>query len=115
MVTNTASTGACRSIIAVPPTPTDWSPPPVQLDTNAAIALALLSSRIGYRTQEPSVYHRFIKRIKNAEWITPDLGGKRTCIVTPLPAIDFLFKFTRTMAVVYCVRSVGGADNFRPH
>jgi hypothetical protein len=52
----------------------------VQPDTNAAIALALLSSRIG--TRGPSVYRCFFKHIKNAEWVVHDLGGKRTGIVT---------------------------------
>ena len=60
----------------------DRTPPPV--DTKAAIALAFL---LGSATAlgASSLYRRFFRRIKNAEWITPDLlGGKRwiTGIVT---------------------------------
>ena len=62
----------------------DRSSLPIELDTSAAIALAFL---LGSATAlgASSVYRRFFKRIKNAEWITPDLlGGKRwiTGIVT---------------------------------
>lgn len=66
------------------------APLPVELDTNATIAIAfLLGSAIALGAS--SVHRRFFKRIKNAEWITPDLlGGKRwitgvvtRCVPTP--------------------------------
>ena len=57
------------------------SPPlPVELDTNAAtIALAFLlgsAATLGAST----VYRRFFKRIRSAEWITPDLLGRKRWI-----------------------------------
>jgi hypothetical protein len=77
--TNTSAGGSSEAS----PDP-DRTPPPVQFDTKAAIALAFL---LGSATAlgASSVYRRFFRRIKNAEWITPDLlGGKRwiTGIVT---------------------------------
>ena len=78
---HTTPRGACGS--AANPD-SDRSPLPVEFDTNAAIALAFF---LGSATAlgASSVYRRFFKRIKNAEWITPELlGGKRwiTGIVT---------------------------------
>lgn len=63
---------------------TPLPPSPVEFDTNAAIALAFL---LGSATAlgASSVYRRFFKRIKSAEWITPDsLKRKRwiTGVVT---------------------------------
>jgi hypothetical protein len=65
----------------------DWSlqsprPPPLppfELDTNAVIALAFLlgsATTLGAST----VYRRFFKRIRSAEWITPDLLKRKRWI-----------------------------------
>jgi hypothetical protein len=64
----------------------DWSPripriPPVELglDNDAVIVLAFLlgsATTLGAST----VYRRFFKRIKNAEWITPDLLKRKRWI-----------------------------------
>jgi len=64
--------------------------PPDELDTNAIIALAFL---LGSATAlgASSVYRRFFKRIKSAEWITPDLlrrkrwitGVVTRCVLVP--------------------------------
>jgi endonuclease YncB( thermonuclease family) len=68
--------------------------PPVQLDTNAAgIALAFLLGSATARGAS-AAYRRFFKRIKNAEWITPDVLRRRRWITG-------------------IVTSVGDADNFR--
>lgn len=62
-----------------------WSLPlplqlPVELDANAAtIVLAFVlgsATTLGAST----VYRRFFKRIRNAEWITPDLFGRKRWI-----------------------------------
>ncbi|KAI0255630.1 hypothetical protein BJV78DRAFT_689180 [Lactifluus subvellereus] len=67
--------------------------PSLQLETNTLIALAfLLGSATTLGTS--SIYRRFFKRIKNAEWVTPNL-----------------LKRKRWIAGV--VTSVGDADNFR--
>jgi hypothetical protein len=60
---------------SLPPSPL----PLVELDTNAAIALAFL---IGSFTTlgASTVYRRFFKRIKSAEWITPDLLRRKRWI-----------------------------------
>ncbi|KAF8496188.1 nuclease [Russula emetica] len=72
----------------------DRSPlPNVELDTNAVIALAFLlgsATALGAST----VYHRFFKRFRSAEWITPDFFGRKRWITG-------------------VVTSVGDADNFR--
>jgi hypothetical protein len=74
----------------------DRPPPPVQLDTNAAAAAIALAFLFGSATAlgASSVYRRFFKRIKNAEWITPDLLGRKRwitgivtrCVLCPPPA-----------------------------
>ena len=105
----------------------DRTRPPVQFDTNAAIALAFL---LGSATAlgASSVYRRFFRRIKNAEWITPDLlGGKRwiTGIVTrcvlcdpasprsiPNSSLPAHWRWA-ALASASLLRSVGDADNFR--
>ena len=55
--------------------------PPVKLglDNDAAIALAFL---LGSATAlgAPTVYRRFFKRIRSAEWITPDLLKRKRWI-----------------------------------
>jgi len=60
----------------------DPPPPPLELelDTNKTIALAafLLGSATALGTS--TVYRRFFKRIKNAEWITPDLLRRKRWI-----------------------------------
>jgi hypothetical protein len=57
-----------------------WSPPPVELDTDATtIALAFLlgsATALGAST----VYRRFFRRIRSAEWITPDFFGRKRWI-----------------------------------
>jgi hypothetical protein len=49
------------------------------LDTDAIVALAFL---LGFATAfgASSVYRRFFKRIKNAEWVTPDLLARKRWI-----------------------------------
>jgi hypothetical protein len=61
-----------------PPPP----PPPVQLDANTAAAIALAAFLLGSATAlgASSAYRRFFKRIKNAEWITPDVLRRRQWI-----------------------------------
>ena len=64
-----ASSDPDRSLRSLPPPPPLL---PVELDTNATIALAFVlgsATALGAST----VYRRFFKRIKSAEWITPDL------------------------------------------
>jgi hypothetical protein len=54
-------------------------PLPVELDTNATIALAFLlgsATALGAST----VYRRFFKRIRSAEWITPDVLRRKRWI-----------------------------------
>jgi hypothetical protein len=67
-------------LLRTPPPP----PPPLvelglDLDTNAAIALAFL---LGSATTLGAsiVYRRFFKRIRNAEWVTPDLLKRKRWI-----------------------------------
>jgi len=52
---------------------------PVQPDTDTIVALAFL---LGFATAfgASTVYRRFFKRIKNAEWVTPDLLARRRWI-----------------------------------
>lgn len=86
---NEVSPDPDRSLRSPPPPP----PPPIELDTNEAIALAFLlgsATALGAST----VYRRFFKRIRSAEWITPDLLGRKRWITG-------------------IVTSVGDADNFR--
>jgi len=66
-----------QSLPSPPPSPLPL--PLVELDTNAAIALAFL---IGSVTTlgTSAVYRRFFKRIKSAEWITPDLLRRKRWI-----------------------------------
>lgn len=83
---NQPQRGAASSSSHHPPPP-DRSPrsplplslPPVELDTNATIALAFL---LGSTTAlgASAIYRRFFKRIKGAEWITPDLLGRKRWI-----------------------------------
>ena len=111
-----------------------------QLDTNATIALALAfllgsATAVGAFT----VYRRYFKRIRNAQWITPDLLGRKrwiTGIVTrcvllycsnspidhpPTPGHCSLpptpNSSVRTRVFIYLFlfgsHSVGDADNFR--
>ena len=106
--------------------------PPVQLDTNAAgIALAFL---LGSATAlgASAAYRRFFKRIKNAEWITPDVLRRRrwiTGIVTryvlwaptcpyrsqnPVnPHVGAGCAAVRGIFFFWWWCSVGDADNFR--
>jgi hypothetical protein len=62
-----------------PLSPLPLPPLPVELDTNAAIALAFL---LGSATTLGAsiVYRRFFRRIRSAEWITPDLLGRKRWI-----------------------------------
>ena len=53
--------------------------PPVELDTNKVIAIAFFlgsATTLGAST----VYRRFFKRIRSAEWITPDLLRRKRWI-----------------------------------
>ena len=68
-----ARTGPCGSSAAGPDS--DQSPLPLQPDTMPSGSPSFLL--IGYRTR-----HTVFKRIENAQWITPDLRGKQTGIVT---------------------------------
>jgi hypothetical protein len=58
------------------------SPTPVEFDTNTAAAIVALAFLLGSATAlgASTVYRRFFKRIKSAEYITPDLFGRKRWI-----------------------------------
>jgi hypothetical protein len=74
-----ASSDPDRRSLRSPPPPPPPLLPPVELDTNATIALAFL---LGSATALGAsiVYGRFFKRIRSSEWITPDLLGRKRWI-----------------------------------
>ncbi|KAH9990103.1 hypothetical protein BJV77DRAFT_1151171 [Russula vinacea] len=94
---NSMGTGPDSGEASPEPDPSPPPPPlPVQLDANAAAGIALAAFLLGSATAlgASSAYRRFFKRIKNAEWITPDVLRRKRWITG-------------------IVTSVGDADNFR--
>ncbi len=102
---------------------------PIELDNDAAIALAfLLGSATAFGAF--TVYHRYFKRIRSAEWITPDMlrrkrwitGIVTRCVLvfpdrprfkltpTPFPPAH---AFSFFLSFYFGTHSVGDADNFR--
>ena len=136
---NSMGTGPDSGETSPEPDPSPPPPPlPVQLDANAAAGIALAAFLLGSATAlgASSAYRRFFKRIKNAEWITPDvLRRKRwiTGIVTRYVLWGFTCPYRSLIPVKPpywrwpCCRvvrgvlffffgwwsSVGDADNFR--
>jgi hypothetical protein len=88
--------------------------PPAQLETNSLIALAFF---LGCATAlgTSSIYRRFFKRIKNAEWVTPNLLKRKrwiTGVVTRcVEAVSQITPTDQHRHAFSC--SVGDADNFR--
>lgn len=97
---NSMGTGPDSGETSPEPDPSPPPPPPlpVQLDANAAAGIALAAFLLGSATAlgASSAYRRFFKRIKNAEWITPDvLRRKRwiTGIVTRYVLWGFTYPY----------------------